>query len=96
MILIIVLRRQRSVSSACHSHLIRLDLKRNTHKIRDYPHLKFGRNELSIQELSFQADLKELHLSHIVKMLMEIGREFPDTKNSIIASLTSEGIDIQC
>ena len=60
-----------------------------------YPHIKFERNEISAQEMSFEADIKEQHLSHIVRMLMEIGREFTATKESIITSLTNEGIDVQ-
>ena len=53
-----------------------------------------NRIDLSTQELCFHADLKEAHFSHTVKMLIEIGSEFPDVKNSIISSLTREGISV--
>ena len=76
-------------SSSLSSFCIRI-----IHQKRDYPQLKFEKDELSTQELSFRADLSEKHLSHLVKMLMEIGREFPATKTSIITTLTNEGIDV--
>jgi hypothetical protein len=48
----------------------------------------------SLHELSFQGEIKEKHLRQIVRMLMEIGNEFPSTKKSIITSLTNEGIEV--
>jgi len=64
------------------------------HKNTNYPHVHMKQSEFSLHELSFQGEIKEKHAKHIVRMLMEIGHEFPSTKNSIISSLTTEGIDV--
>jgi hypothetical protein len=45
-----------------------------------------------LKELSFQGEIKEKHARHIIRMLMEIGQEFPAMKNDIISSLTFEGL----
>lgn len=45
---------------------------------------------MSVQELYFETEIKEKHLSHMLKMLLELGREFP--KTNIEAVLKQRGL----
>lgn len=56
---------------------------------------KTRQNENSLQELLFQAEIEESQNAQIIDMLMEIGREFPEIKDSIISKLFEESIDIE-
>lgn len=74
-----------------HSFLT-LFLKRVIHRNRDYPTL-FLRENSSLQEVLFCAELIEDSSKYLICMLMEIGREFYDLQNSIISGLTREGLE---
>jgi hypothetical protein len=65
------------------------------HRKRDYPNLFLKDDEESIQELLFRAEIDESHTIQIIDMLVEIGREFPDIRHSVIESLAQEKIDVQ-
>jgi len=64
------------------------------HNLRDGTNSHRKHAGFTLQELSFQGEIKEKHARHIIRMLMEIGHEFPSTKNDIISSLTFEGLEV--
>ena len=49
------------------------------HHERHYPQMQFELGRMSVQELYFATEIKEKHLSHMLKMLLELGKEFPTT-----------------
>lgn len=68
--------------------------ERMIHRKRDYPGLSLKEKD-SLQEVLFRAELIEGSSRHLIRMLMEIGREFSDLQSSIISGLTREGLDIE-
>ena len=68
---------------------------RSIHRQRDYPFLALTDNEDSLQEILFRTEVNETHTSQVIQMLVEIGREFPDIRHSIMNSLSQEKIEIQ-
>lgn len=64
------------------------------HRKRDFPNGSIRENEESLQEILFHAEINENHSSQIIDMLVEIGREFPDIRHSIMQSLSQERIEV--
>lgn len=65
------------------------------HRKRDYPNFQLKTNEKSLQEVLFQAEIDENHCAQVIATLIQIGREFPETKYSIIESFSKEKIDME-